>query len=494
MTMKIKVKIYSCYKLTYSRIYKDIIKRLYGDNINVDNVFLEIEDISKKGTLNIQQQRSMSYYAARTVRIYEDEKLVHIVGVSNTNYDYDRDCEFSRGLSIKKINSFGNTAYHANTYLKQGINNIFNYYFSHKQEGVDLTFYLLDIEKSYPHNLFNVLSYRELETIGFKILNIDQIDFNLYEKVCSSSLRMNYIAFPSFSKYMRDISYVSNRNNGNASSFLECNEYPVIGKDGITQYITEKYIYTFKSLSAQGYDSLLRCWCMKVLANRENLEIEFRLGKQYFAYEEDDKKIADKLTGPILETFKNAGIVIEYISNEAFMVEVGIADNTYLRYKQNNELRNQNLFRNNIRKRGVPTECVLCGEDNAAILDAAHIWEVNKIKDASVNDINNFLSANDLYELIDKNSQYKNELFFKKYSLVNSGDNGVWMCKNHHGLFDNNYFCFDSKDGRVIFHFNDEAVAQDFLNGLRGNLALSKEMLSPATRAFLKQRMYCFSA
>ena len=142
--MEIIVKIYSCYSLTYSRVYKDIVKRLYGSNVDFNNVKLEVEDISQNGTLSIQSQRSKSSYVTRTVRIYEGDKLSHIVGISNTNYDYDKNQEFILGKSIKKKNSFGGDGYHANTYLLQGINNIINYYFENVKQNVTLSFYLLD--------------------------------------------------------------------------------------------------------------------------------------------------------------------------------------------------------------------------------------------------------------------------------------------------------------------------------------------------------------
>lgn len=59
--MKIKVKIYSCYELTYIKIYKEVVKKLYGKNIDIDSVVLEVEDVSKddKGQLlSLRRQRS----------------------------------------------------------------------------------------------------------------------------------------------------------------------------------------------------------------------------------------------------------------------------------------------------------------------------------------------------------------------------------------------------------------------------------------------------
>ena len=492
--MQIKAKIYSCYSLTYSRIYQDVIKRIYKD-IDINDITLEVEDISQDGILNIQSQRSLSSYTTRTIRIYEDNNLRHIVGVSNTNYDYDKNAEFLSGNSTKSKNSFGRDSYHANTYLLQGINNIINFYFENScKDNVSLSFYLLDTKRTYPHNLYNILSYRELETIGFKILNLDMIDFSEYEKCCNSKLSYKNIAFHSFNKLTRDVAYISSRNKGNISSFLRCDETIQTDDNGENSFSIEKYIYTFKSLSAQGYDSLLRCWCMKVLADRENVDIEFRLGKQYFAYDQKEKKVSGDLTKPIRKTLQYAGINIDYITDETFIKETTTAEETFLRYKEKNELRNQTLFRNNIRKKGIPTECVLCGEDNVSILDAAHLWEVKSIKSATAKQINDFISTNAELNLIDVNSKYKNELFFKKYSLANSGDNGVWLCKNHHGLFDNNFFCFDSEDGKVILHFDDTKTATEFICSIKEDFKLPSAVFTPETKAFVVQRQLCFSA
>lgn len=497
--MEIKVKIYSCYELTYTPIYKKVLTKLYDGQIDVNSAILEIEDISNDGKrhLNIQSQRSSKKYVTRTIRVYENDKLVHIVGLTNTNFDLDRKNEYENGLTEKEY-VYGKYDYHANTYLKQGTPALFNYFYEQQKDNDDvkLSFYLLDIKETYPHNLYNVLSYRELETIGFKILNLDEVNFDKYNEVCNSAISHRTAKFPKFSKYIRDIAYISSKNSGNIPSFLLCNEKEEIDESGAYSYTVEKYLYTFKSLAAQGYDSLFKCWCLKKLADAEGTDIEFRLGKQYFAFNESEKKVADKLPKPVLETFSNAGIVLNYMTDETFMDEVKKADSTYLRHKQKNELRNQSLFRNNLRKKGIPMECILCGEDNPTILDAAHFWEVSKIRTASEKQVNDFIKINNLFDLIDMNSEYKNEIFFKKYSLVNSGENGVWMCKNHHTLFDGNYYCFDSENGKILLHFEDSKSLLDFLDQIRNgeNYQLPSSVLTDNTKAFISQRQIYFVA
>ena len=275
--MNIKVKVYSCYKRTYVPICPKILRLIYGSTLDISKVNIEIEDTSTTGRNNIQSQRRVSensVYRGRIVRVYEDDVLKHIVGLTNTNFDEDKKYEFDQGKSIKEKSLYGEGSYHANTYLTQGINQIFQYYFEHK-DTAKLSFYLLDTntKHNYPNNLYNVLSYRELETIGFKILNINDIDFSNYERCCNSTINPNNLAFSSLNKLLRDIAYISEKNTGNNPSFMQCNEREVVDETGEHTYMTEKYIYTFKSLSAQQYESLLRCWCLKVLADKENTDL-----------------------------------------------------------------------------------------------------------------------------------------------------------------------------------------------------------------------------
>ncbi|MBR1454005.1 MAG: hypothetical protein IJ593_05120 [Lachnospiraceae bacterium] len=105
--MDLKVKIYSCYQYTYKKIYKDVLKYIYGDIELINSAKLEIIDVSVSGALNIQSQWSSEEYAARTINIFENDCLKHIVGISNTNFDYDRQKEFEEGKSNKVVSQFG---------------------------------------------------------------------------------------------------------------------------------------------------------------------------------------------------------------------------------------------------------------------------------------------------------------------------------------------------------------------------------------------------
>lgn len=495
--MSIKVEIYSCYEKTYKPIINNVLSLLYCRQFSECDYVLEIKDTSDGGRKNIQAQRRVnnnSIYKGRIISVFENNQLKHIVGVSNTNYDEDREYEFRQGKSNKDVSQYGCGNYHANTYLLQGINQIFKYYFDNKTSA-DLSFYLLDLDKgqNYPNNLFNALSYRELETIGFRVLNKSDVDFSEYKTQCRSQINTNNLKFPSFNKFLVDIAHISKKNSGNTPSFLQCDEKEVLGEDGESAYLTEKYTYTFKALSAQAYDSLLRCWCLKVLADQEGTDIEFKLGKQYFAYDLEERRISDSLTGPVVEIFRLANLNIEYTTNEQFMDEKAKADNTYLRYKSDDNIRNQTLFRNNIRRKGIPCECAVCGESDSKLLDAAHLWEINSIKASPLREINEFVKTNKIAEIIEKSSEYSAEFFYKKYYLANSGDNGVWLCKLHHKMFDLNYYCFDALYGNFLLEFPTQEATLKFKEAQKQD-NLPTEILTPLTKAFLGKRQIAFSA
>ena len=177
------------------------------------------------------------------------------------------------------------------------------------------------------------------------------------------------------------------------------------------------------------------------------------------------------------------------------MIEQNLEENAYLRAKKAKNPRNQPLFRNNLRRKGVPIRCVICGNDDQSLLKAAHLWEVTDIKHATKSTVENFIANNGLSYLIDATSSHANEVFFKKYCLTNSGENGVWLCGTHHDMFDKNYYCFKSNDGSVhILHFSTAKQQNDFIKSLKygKKTAIPKSVLTNATKAFLAMRNMTF--
>lgn len=80
-------------------------------------------------------------------------------------------------------------------------------------------------------------------------------------------------------------------------------------------------------------------------------------------------------------------------------------------------------------------KCALCGCEISEIIQGAHIWGVSQI-----------LHATDLDEET-------------KFAHAVNGNNGLWLCQNHHKLFDSNIIVID-QNGHV--RIKDSLVAKDF--------------------------------
>ncbi|MDI3348258.1 HNH endonuclease signature motif containing protein [Mycoplasmopsis arginini] len=486
----IRAQVYSCNKLTYKNIYKDAVKRAYlkdGISIDENDIFLQVIDLSANGTKEIQQQRSPSGEHCRVIQVIENDELKYIIGVSNTNFDEDIRVE---RIKTKRKNVYGKDNYHANTYMIQGINKIFARYFesTKKYTNVKLFFYLLDINQTYPHNKFNLFTYRELSTLGFDILNIDQISFSqFYEYGFRPNSTCSNISYSSFNKLMNDKLAIFARNSGNIPAYLQCVETEE--EDGTI--VTEKYIYKFKALGAQSYDSCITMWTLDKLAKKENKNLEFLLTLEHYGFRKNDKnvKITNDLTKPVKELLSLIGVNIDYETDDEILQERNKMLSAFEKAKKNNELRNQTLFRNNLRKKGIQTKCAICGCDIENILEAAHIWGISQIKDESGRIINKVLEIDCMHDLIDFSNPYSNDIFYKKYVLANSGDNGIWLCSNHHGMFDNNLFCFDSEYGKIIICHEDYEKIKQQLRIENDDILLSDDILTEKTKVFLYKRV-----
>ena len=498
--MKIVAKIFNCNYETYKKFYKDAIERAYKINkININSEEIEVLIDKLPGT-TIRAQRSATRHN-RTISVYEDGELKYIIGFSNTNYDEDKKKEVEE-IGGKYVYGKGN--YHSNSYLFQGLNKVFEYYYDELNQGKDikLYFYLLDVEKSYANNLSNLMTYRKLATIGFDILNLDQISFKEYEQLGFSTEEVyDNIKYISFNKFANDILYLSKKNMGNVPSYLKCidENYDITKEDkseedGFEILPKQKYIYTFKTLSAEGYDSFFTMWTLIILSKAEDKYLEFRFGTQFYNLNDgkENYKQSTGFTKPILNLIKKAKLEIKCETSEEILHQFEREKNQYETAKKKNILRNQELSKNNMREKGIQTKCYLCGCEIENILEAAHLWGVSEIKKASPDTIKNIFQNPEINKLIDQNNRHHNEQFYKRYVLANSGDNGIWLCSNHHGLFDSNYYCFDSNNGKVIIKLDTDEESKIFFDLITYNKELPLEILTPRTKIFLSKRQKKF--
>lgn len=489
--------IYSSNWETYKEFYQEAIVLAYAK----DGITINRQDITHRLIVlpgrTIQSQRSPGSLHSRTISVYENNHIKYIIGVSNTGYDEDKRLEV---LNAGGKYSYGNDNWHSNTYLCQGINKIFALYYNTKRQypNVKLYFYLLDTKgtkkKSYVSNWSNILTYRELATIGFEILNIDEIDFSDWKQVGFIYTNKCNIGYLSFNKFLNDMAYISHKSHSNSPAYIKCIEnYDIANETNSEEEYTTvnqitKYIYTFKVLGAQAYDCFLAMWALITLANREHKQLEFLFAKEKFNFRlgQKNEKLTNDFPTPITTLFSLIGIDVHYETTEEVLQQLDRERSQYETAKKNHILRNQELFRNNIRAKGIQTKCYLCGCEIESILQAAHLWGVAQIKAAHIKTINSALREPAMSGLIDANSEHAGEEFYKRYVLANSGDNGVWLCNNHHGLFDSHYFCFDSESGKVIIDTEKDPIAVGFIRDLTPDMQLTSDVLTARTKSFIR--------
>ncbi len=107
--------------------------------------------------------------------------------------------------------------------------------------------------------------------------------------------------------------------------------------------------------------------------------------------------------------------------------------------------------------------CALCDCEIQEIIQGAHIWGVSQIA---------------------KSSEFDDEA---KFDHAVSGHNGLWLCSNHHKLFDSNIILFDN-DGHV--RIKDDLVTDDvaFIRSTTFRTSLDVRFLSDEFRGYLARR------
>lgn len=500
--MKIVVKIFNCNYETYKKYYKDAVKRVFkkdGIDVNPEDITVAIDELPGD---TIQSQRAPSGRHSRTITVLVDDVPTYIIGFSNTGFDEDRKVEADKGIKPYK---YGNDDYHSNTYICQGINKIFDLYYDTKNDypNIKLFFYLLDVHsKSYPHSLSNTISYRELYTVGFEILNIDEVSFDEFQQLgFSPQENIGNYEYISFNKFINDIISISKKNRANIPAYIKCidhkfdietnnneNDEPFVDLTDL------EYIYTFKTLGAQSYDNFLIMWTLNTLAEKEgkNLKFVFSKEKYNFRLEQppEDARFTEDFPETITNLFNKIGVNIKYETGEEFRQQFNREITQYRTAKSKNEIRNQELFKNNMRAKGLETKCYLCGCEVEVILEAAHLWGIAEIKNLDASKLNNVLNKECMSDLIE-DCDHTNELFYKKYVLANSGDNGVWLCNNHHELFDRNYYCFDSEFGKVIIKKDESEIIKNYLLLSEANCSIAS-IMTEKTKVFLGERESIF--
>lgn len=131
-------------------------------------------------------------------------------------------------------------------------------------------------------------------------------------------------------------------------------------------------------------------------------------------------------------------------------------------FEANDSLRSPTYIYNLLEKLG-EKKCALCDCEIPQIIQGAHIWSVASIKRA--NDINQD----------------------RKLQFAIDGDNGIWLCNNHHKLFDINMILI-SEEGQVKCKSDIEGNHENYIHSITVNYQVNEDILTPIFLQYLEKR------
>jgi hypothetical protein len=217
------------------------------------------------------------------------------------------------------------------------------------------------------------------------------------------------------------------RNRGNASSYVTIDENDTLQIFG-------------KTYGANKYETTLLCLAIhKITAYSMEL---------YEIQEGDLRQLPRDARNVILS------LGIDVITSDLILERE--------EFETNDSLRSPTYIYNLLEKLG-EKKCSLCDCEIPQIIQGAHIWPVVNIKRANTLDLDT------------------------KIQYAIDGDNGLWLCNNHHKLLDINML-YITPDGQFKYKTNIEQSHEEYLKNFTINRRLPNEILTPTFIDYLNKR------
>lgn len=237
-------------------------------------------------------------------------------------------------------------------------------------------------------------------------------------------------AFTSIDDIIRARKENGEKNSGNNATYIIKNgrhEYDIFGK----------------TYGANKYDTSLICYAISMVA---------QLTDNITLYEYNEKDLRE-LPAASLSVIRDMGrINIVNIDDEIEKREL---------YK-NDSLRSPRFNAHLLDKLG-ERHCVLCDCGISEIIQGAHIWPVADIKRTPT------LSLDD------------------KLKYATDGDNGLWMCQNHHKMFDSNILLL-SETGDVSFKSDMSDEDMKYAESITTVVSLPAKLITPKFVKYINRR------
>lgn len=245
-----------------------------------------------------------------------------------------------------------------------------------------------------------------------------------------SSLAGQINAFTSIDDIIRARKENGDKNSGNNATYILKNaphEYEIFGK----------------TYGANKYDTSLICYAISKLAQPED-------HITLYEYNEKDLKELPAASLEVLRSMGNINIV--NIDDEIERKEL----------EENDSLRSPR-FNAHLLDRLGEKHCVLCNCGISEIIQGAHIWPVSNIKRIST------LSLDE------------------KVAFATDGENGLWMCQNHHKMFDSNIL-FLSPTGTVSLKPDLSEDDKEFIRSVTTVSNLPTQLITPRYIYYIGKR------
>lgn len=305
---------------------------------------------------------------------------------------------------------------------------VLNLFTADKSSNKTLNFYFLD----HTGNLFtpyHQFVYKLLMTVGFQFLNISNV------KNTNVAKFKDRTSFTSLDELIKWRNNAKKRNSSNNSSF-------------ITKSANAVQIYA-KTYGASKYESTLLAISAFVLSDRP---IEL--------YTIIEGKLKD-LPKSSLSTINQYKTIYPNIHFEKHNTTLTFDRNKVGEKPDAINLRDACYTYNLLNHIG-PKKCALCECEIPEIIQGAHIWPVAEIKKSSLTDA-------------------------EKFEHATSAHNGLWLCQNHHKLFDTNILCIDEQ-GQVKLTTHIIESNKLFIASITKQDKILKSLFSPEFKQYIVKR------
>ena len=249
------------------------------------------------------------------------------------------------------------------------------------------------------------------------------------------ALSQSIQAFLSIDDIMNYRRQTSQRNQSNNSTY-------------ITKSERRKYDIYGKTYGANKYETSLMCYALSKLAKAQQILTLYEVS-------EGDLIELPEIVRRIIVDMGNIQIIPTDMQLER------------REFTEHNSLRSPRYIFNLLEHLG-EKHCAFCNCKIPEIIQGAHIWPVSQIKNI------HSLSQD------------------QKLEHAISGHNGLWLCENHHKMFDEGMISISS-DGRLIYADNLPSSYIDFMDETTATTMLPPEVLTDQFRFYLSQRNISFA-